>query len=515
MAIHKPDKSGKASRQGDLNSARPGHGNARPRQDPRPHQRNHQATEQATRQAAGDSSGQQSHNLTNAGSQACGIRSASYIPHGRPSSDNQEIPHFGSGSSSQHQVECTSQGFRNTPLPLVAKSSQTQVSDKDGAVASQMDIKSMKGENTHHWYSHRPGDRMWGETCGGGVDDLIEDVKKRTGAASVQFTITANIDGRFEQIAAKEVERTWEDNNGYNDKGKPAGILRHGVKIHSETKKPTKCASCGNKAHKVATCFSKIGGKDGEQSGCPLCDTNQHHGGDCKEIAALPLPEQVKMLIVNRGNMVPFKGKKPWWKLLHEYCTSPQYDSKVVTAIPWSKEFTLALAKGRKINHMQLRHDTLPAYKLPKDEAFADPTSIYWKYWQPENLAWPAAFGNLPGRPSGPIDTDGTKAAASQTGAAARAVAGAAPCVNPVATPAPAPAPQRADPGGLNLGVPPGMASSLNLLPRPAPVDGQVPTPGNAPVAAQASVIAKWSLRSTTLKTITCTRSLPSSPLDL
>ncbi|KAG4259199.1 hypothetical protein FPRO04_07502 [Fusarium proliferatum] len=354
MAIHKPDNSGKASRQGDLNRARPGHGHARPRQEPRPHQRNHQATEQATRQAAGDSGGQRSHNLTNTGSQAGGIRGASYIPHGRPSGDNQESPHLGSGSSSQHQIECTSQGFRNTPLPLVAKSSQTQVSDKDGAVASQMDIKSMKG--------------------------------------------------------------------------------------------------------------------------------------DCKEIAALPLPEQVKMLIVNRGNMVPFKGKKPWWKLLHEYCTSPQYDSKVVTAIPWSKEFTLALAKGRKINHMQLRHDTLPAYKLPKDEAFADPTSIYWKYWQPENLPWPAAFGNLPGRPSGPIDTDGTKAAASQTGAAARAVTGAAPCVNPVATPAPAPAPQRADPGGLNLGVPPGMASSLNLLPRPAPVDGQVPTPGNAPVAAQASV---------------------------
>ncbi|SCN96817.1 uncharacterized protein FFE2_08608 [Fusarium fujikuroi] len=416
MAIHKPDNSGKASRQGDLNRARPGHGHARPRQDPRPHQRNHRATEQATRQAAGDSSGQKSHNLTNTGSQAGGIGSASYIPHERPSGDNQESPHFGSGSSSQHQIECTSQRFRNTPLPLVAKSRQTQVSDKDGAVASQMDIKSMTGENTHHWYSHRPGDRMWGETCGGGVDDLIEDVKKRTGAASVQFTITANIDGRFEQIAANAIEKTWVDNKGDNDKGEPAGILRHGVKIESETKKPTKCAVCGNKAHKVATCFSRIGGKDGEQSGCPLCDTNQHHGGNCERIAALPLPEQVKFLIIERGSMPPFRGKEPWWKLFHTYCMSRHFARGIINAFPWSMEFTLSLARSRRIPPMQKGYDANPRYILPADPATSHVSAIYKKYWEPNNLELPPVFRRLPPRPAAAMETRSTTATGSAPG---------------------------------------------------------------------------------------------------
>ncbi|KAF5623660.1 hypothetical protein F25303_11764 [Fusarium sp. NRRL 25303] len=413
MAIHKPDKSGKAFRQGALNRARPGHGHATHRRDPRPQQRNHQATEKTNRQATGDSSGQQSHTLTKTGSQAGGIRGASYIPHGRPSGDNQESPHFGSGTSSQHQIECTSQGFRNTPLPLVAKSSQTQVSDNDGAVASQMDIKSMKGENTHHWYSHRPGDRMWGETCGGGVDDLIEDVKKRIGAASVQFTITASVDGRFEQVVAKAVERTWEDNDGYNDKGKPAGILRHGVKIEFQVKKPTKCAACGNKDHKVATCFSKPGGKDGEQVGCPLCDTNQHHGGDCKEIVALPLPEQVKLLIMDRGSMTPLKGKNPWWKLFHTYCISQHFTPGAINAFPWSFEFTLSKAKSKHIPLLQKRYDDNPRYILPADPATSSLIDIYWKYWEPNNLAWPPVFRRLPPRPAAAMETRSTTATGS------------------------------------------------------------------------------------------------------
>lgn len=492
MAPQQPNNSGRGSGQGG--PSRPGHDQATPSDDA--------GRQQATREENGESSGPRGNNSTNnrgnRGNRGAPFQGGWSGPRGGRANRG------GRGGYHGRQTDHRAQAPKNPPLALVTKSSQAQVAEPGGEVASRLSNNSLKGGNTHHWYSPRPMERLWGETRGGGVDDLIEDVKKRTGAKSVQFYLVPNIEGQFEQVAAKAVERTWEDNNGYNDKGKPAGILRHGVKIDSETKKPTKCAVCGNKAHIVANCFSKLGGKDGEQSGCPLCDTNQHHGGDCKEIAALPLPEQVKMLIVNRGNMAPFKGKKSWWKLLHEYCTSPQYDPQLLTAVPWSKEFTLALAKGRKINDMQLRHDTKPSYTLPRDEAFADLTSIYWKYWQKENLEWPAALGNLPARPSGPMDTDGTTAPAAapapQTEAAAGPTPGPAPGATPVVVPGagpgagpgtttgPAPAPQPAASGGMNLGVPPGMVGSLNMFPRPAPVDGQVPAPGNAPVAAQPSV---------------------------
>ncbi|RBA18430.1 hypothetical protein FPRO05_10725 [Fusarium proliferatum] len=377
----------------DSGPSRPGHDQATPSDDA--------GQQQATREENGESSGPRGNNSTNnrgnRGNRGAPFQGGWSGPRGGRANRG------GRGGYHGRQTDHRAQAPKNPPLALVTKSSQAQVAEPGGEVASRLSNNSLKGGNTHHWYSPRPMERLWGETRGGGVDDLIEDVKKRTGAKSVQFFLVPNIEGQFEQVAAKAVERTWEDNNGYNDKGKPAGILRHGVKIDSETKKPTKCAACGNKAHIVANCFSKLGGKDGEQSGCPLCDTNQHHGGDCKEIAALPLPEQVKMLIVNRGNMAPFKGKKSWWKLLHEYCTSPQFDPKLLTAVPWSKEFTLALAKGRKINDMQLRHDTKPSYTLPRDEAFADLTSIYWKYWQQDNLEWPAALGNLPARPSATV----------------------------------------------------------------------------------------------------------------
>ncbi|KAL5598132.1 hypothetical protein FOBRF1_011925 [Fusarium oxysporum] len=462
---------GKGSGRGGVNRARPGHGHATPSDDPRPQQRNREAAELAIHQAAGESGGQQGNSSTiNTGSQASGGRGASTAPRGRSSGGNQGRPHTGSGwGSRKHQTGNQARGSRNPPLALVAKSSQSQVADLAGAVASRLVNNSLEGGNTHHWYSARPGDRIWGETRGGGVDEVIEDVMRRSGATSVQFHVIPNVEGRFETVSANAVERTWEDNNAHNDKGKPAGVLRHGVNMDPETKKPTKCAACGSKSHKLATCISRPARQDGAQVGCPLCDTIQHHGGDCEAIAALSLPEQVKLLISGRASMPPFRGKtQPWWKLLHNYCMSEQFVQGTVTGLPWSKEFITSVAK--RILPMQTRLDTVPGYKLPVDEDTANAGPIYWKYWVPNNLVWPPVLGQIPPCPAHMMDTDGTAATGSapapQTVAATDAAA-------PAPAPAPGPAPGPAPPsppatssvaaGGLDFGLPPNAASDVGF----------------------------------------------------
>ncbi|KAG5762693.1 hypothetical protein H9Q72_009204 [Fusarium xylarioides] len=473
MGFLPPRKSGRGSGQGGFKRAGPGHDNATPDKGPRRHQQNREAAEHATRQAIGEPNSQQSNNFTNNNiSQAGGSRDGPSAPNRTFSGGNHGRPDADSGwSSHEQQIEHKAPGSGKMPLALVAKSSQTQVADNAGAVASRMETIPIPDGNSHHWYSDRPGDLMWGETCGGGVDDLIEGAMRRTGATSCQFFVIPNNPGRFDRIAAKAFERTWEDNNGYNDKGKPAGILQHGVKIDSEMKKPTKCAACGRKGHEVATCFSKPSGRDGAQVGCPQCNTTKYHGGDCKEIAALPLPEQVKMLVCQRANMTPFKGEKTWWKLLHEYCISQHFTPAVITALPWSKEFTYSLAKSKRIAPMQTRLDTVPGYQLPGDPDTASPDKIYWKYWEPNNLVWPPVLGQIPSHPS-PMDTDDTTTPAPQPGAA--------PCTAPSSQPATSSG--AALSGRLSL--PPGFAASVGLMPRTASDAGQNSTHGAKSLAA-------------------------------
>ncbi|RKL47878.1 hypothetical protein BFJ70_g2245 [Fusarium oxysporum] len=401
MTSGKHNNFGKGSGRGRVNRARPGHGHATPSDDPRPQQRNREAVELAIHQATGESGGQQGNSSTiNTGSQASGGRGASTAPRGRSSGGNQGRPHAGSRwGSRKHQTGNKAQLSRFPPLSLVTKSSLSQVAEIGGAVGSRLANNSPDGGTTHHWYSARSGDRVWGETCGGGTDELIEDMKRRTGATSVQFFLVPNVEGRFETISATAVERSWEDNNGLNEKGEPAGILRSGVKMVPEAKRPTKCAACGSKSHKLASCISRPRRQDGAQAGCPLCDTIQHHGGDCQAIAALSLPEQVKLLINGRANMPPFKAKtQPWWKLLHKYCTSTQFVQGSITGLPWPKEFIASIAK--RILPMQTRLDNEPEYKLPLDPDMTSYSDIYWRYWAPNNLQWPISLGVRPPCPA-------------------------------------------------------------------------------------------------------------------
>ncbi|KAF5575519.1 uncharacterized protein FSUBG_13901 [Fusarium subglutinans] len=392
MAIQQSNNSGQGSGQGGSSRPRPGHGHATPSDDARPQQINSEATAQATRQENGELSSQHGKNSTkNRGRGGASFHGGWAGPRGGRSHRGGRGGYRG-GRHGEHRARVPD--YR--PLDCVPKSSHAQVADLGGAVASRLTSNSLEGGETNHWFSNRDAGKVWGVTCGGGVDDVIDDVMKRTGATSCQFFLIPNTPGRFDQIAAKAVEMTWEDNSGYNDQGKPAGILRHGV---TEKKKPIKCAACGNKRHTLATCFSRPGGKDGEQSGCPRCDTIAHHGGDCKEIAALPLHEQVKILVCQRSNMSPFKGQKPWWRLVHEYATSKHYTPNTITFLPWSKEFTLEMAKSRRITSMQMRHDTVAGYKLPIDQATFGAGPVYWKYWQANNLAWPSVFGPIPPPP--------------------------------------------------------------------------------------------------------------------
>ncbi|KAF4950522.1 hypothetical protein FGADI_8141 [Fusarium gaditjirri] len=354
-----------------------------------------------------------------------GGRGGSYSARGRTYHNNQTGRYSAASSSKQKD---------DKSLAVATSSMMTRVADNLTRKATRLVNHTPGGGNSHAFVQLRPGNEVWGVTPGYGVEDEIEALKKKSGCSHVIFQLIAVDDELFKSVSQKAVEKTVEDHEGKNVDGRYALLLRGGVDPQPKQEgedEEQKCKVCGNPDHTVNACFSRT--RKGETFACPLCDTADHTGSTCARIAALSLTEQVKLLITDRGNMPAYFAESRencWWRLMHKFCMSEEFDLTLVGMVPWSRNFPAKLRKeGTDILELQKQYDGKTGVCMPPDASLESILKIAQKYWDNDGLPWPVVnLGQRPVPPGRNQDGDQTMEGAA-----------------PAAEPAPAPAPAEAE----------------------------------------------------------------------
>ncbi|KAF9766903.1 hypothetical protein IL306_000600 [Fusarium sp. DS 682] len=289
-------------------------------------------------------------------------------------------------------------------LAVATDSVLTRVADNNSRVEMQLVNHTPVDSNQNAFVQHRPQGDVWCLTPGYGVEEQIEAMKRREGCSHVIAHLHPYNKGRFDTVSEGAIEKTIEYHNGKNVHGNQALLLRGAV-----NPQPTRlCPACGSMNHRMATCFSKP--VKGECYGCPLCDSNDHTGPDCEKLAALPLDEQVKLLITQRADMPPFTSKEGnhWWRLMHKFCMSDEhFDETLIAHAPWTRPYTKQVRHdGYDILQLQKKFDAGEGYVMPKDPAVNCMIKIAEKFWDKSNLAWPTNLGVRPPPSNAPADGD-------------------------------------------------------------------------------------------------------------
>ncbi|KAF9769835.1 hypothetical protein IL306_012678 [Fusarium sp. DS 682] len=333
------------------------------------------------------------------------------------------------GGSAQTENDGGNTFFYSGYIPPSPEGLIIRVANPEGEVATRY-INTRIGVEEYpqsEWYAFHVEKGYIGAQTDGSIDRLADRLRQDEGCVTVFFLLIPDLPDRFDRISMRQTqisqvrnngcrpgtddgeryqrvlsnatEMAWEDDIAKNKAGKPAGIFRKQVDIppvSSQKTEDKKCGVCGRKTHTVATCL-KASPRDGAVVGCPLCNSNEHSGGNCTVIASLPFAEQVQMLIVDRANMPPFRSTiDQWWYLLYKYIVSGG-DLSIITGFPWSKGFTNS--QGRNLAQLQkLLDNGAEGFKMPVDSTYMcdDASAFWWLHWKPSNLPWPANLGPEP-----------------------------------------------------------------------------------------------------------------------
>ncbi|KAF5585749.1 uncharacterized protein FSUBG_12338 [Fusarium subglutinans] len=392
----------------------------------------------------------------------------SHSGRGRVYHNNNQTWRQSGTSSSKMEDKC---------LATATASKMTWVANSQGQKAARLVNHTPGGGNTFAFAQQRPHNQRWGVSPGYGVDDQAQDLIKRSGKTHVIWQLIAVDEELFKTISENAVEKTIEDHDGKNCDGKSALLLRGSVDPHpkQEVEEEEGCKVCGNPDHNLSTCFSQT--KGGETFGCPHCDTVDHSGMECDKIAKLPLTEQVKILITDRGNMTAFHEgpkKNSWWKLLHKFCMSAEYDEGLLGSFPWGKKRWSQFRKeGDDVKELQKKYDAKEGFIPPPDTSNDTLLKVAKKWWDGENLPWPRAnLGERPVPQKRVRESDQNMedaATATVEPQQAGPEAGASTAANPVAEP----------PAG------PATSTATNTVAEPAPA----PAPGSASDARHQSFV--------------------------
>ncbi|KAM0084518.1 hypothetical protein ACKRZS_003359 [Fusarium odoratissimum] len=355
-----------------------------------------------------------------------------------------------SHQAGRRSVATSSRQTEDQPLAVATSSMMTWVADSQSRRSARLVNHTPEGGNSHAFFQLRPGHEVWGVTPGYGIEEQARDLKKRSRCSHVIFQLIAVDEERFKAVSKHAVEKTMEDHNGKTVDGRSALLLRGGVDPQPKQEgedEEEKCKVCGNPDHTLRTCFSRT--RKGETFACPQCDTADHSGSTCARIAALPLTEQVKLLITDRGDMPAYyAGSRDdcWWQLMHKFCMSEEFDPTLLGVVPWSKTYPSKLRKdGIDILELQKQHDKNIGFQMPRDSSTESFLKVAQKYWDNYSLPWPVTnLGERPAPPRRHRDGDQNMeetAPVAEPAPAAEQEAAVSTAPDTVAEPATAPAP--------------------------------------------------------------------------
>ncbi|KAJ3461206.1 hypothetical protein MRS44_009759 [Fusarium solani] len=137
------------------------------------------------------------------------------------------------------------------------------------------------------------------------------------------------------------------------------------------------CENCPESGHNMVRCL-KV--PEGALNGCTLCHSRTHYIDECNTFLAMPLQQQVKVLVFDRFSMPPLRTKEHWFQWLRRWLADPgsrnkDGDAYVPTGFPWSEKFTADLGQGfvGDVDALQEEFDQhKDVARLPRDPATAD-----------------------------------------------------------------------------------------------------------------------------------------------
>ncbi|KAI8661143.1 hypothetical protein NCS55_00983600 [Fusarium keratoplasticum] len=134
------------------------------------------------------------------------------------------------------------------------------------------------------------------------------------------------------------------------------------------------CENCAESGHNMVRCLKVPAGN---LHGCTLCHSSTHCIDECNTFLAMPLQQQVKVLVFDRFSMPPLRTKVHWFQWLRQWLAHPDSrdkdgDAYVPTGFPWSEKFTTDLGSGfvGDVDALQGEFDQhKDVARLPRDPA--------------------------------------------------------------------------------------------------------------------------------------------------
>ncbi|RSL83118.1 hypothetical protein CEP52_016799 [Fusarium oligoseptatum] len=141
------------------------------------------------------------------------------------------------------------------------------------------------------------------------------------------------------------------------------------------------CENCTGPGHNMVWCL-KV--PEGELEGCTLCHSLTHCIDECNTFLAMPLQDQVKVLVYDRFSLPPLKTKEHWFQWLCRWLSHPDSrDQSPPAGYPWSEDYTAELGFGivGDVDALQEDFDQhKDVARLPRDPATADYDAVNKTY---------------------------------------------------------------------------------------------------------------------------------------
>ncbi|KAM5357459.1 hypothetical protein ACJZ2D_016242 [Fusarium nematophilum] len=153
-----------------------------------------------------------------------------------------------------------------------------------------------------------------------------------------------------------------------------------------------RCTNCWSGAHLIDRCLLA---PTGLMRGCPLCKTAIHQMEDCSLFPEKSPKEIIQSLVWDRGHLPAWNTKVHWFEYLYIYMGTLDFfrlpcDAVLRASLPWTPQFTRALASGPQAEMLQTHLDEDGDTScLPEDPATRNLDTAFKTFAQPMKHVWP------------------------------------------------------------------------------------------------------------------------------
>ncbi|KAJ4011531.1 hypothetical protein NW752_008537 [Fusarium irregulare] len=282
-------------------------------------------------------------------------------------------------------------------IPRITAATYTEISDNHGNTRFRADQHNAADGNPNNWVASLHNRGLIGTTPHTqGIAAYAENLMRERGCKNITFMLIPTDQKDWESVAKNEVQRRVRKADGLADNGKPQGIGENegSLKPAKDEQDCPHCVKAIGVRHGLVDCISSC--SKGELVGCIICNKINHNTDDCMLFKGMNLTEKVEWLVTKRANKPPLMTKVPWFRVLHQWCMSPEYDANEIKGFPWTKTWTRHRHNEKNKTYLysiQKRYDADRKFPLKVDPSTENFAAIWTTFWEVLDLPWPNAIG--------------------------------------------------------------------------------------------------------------------------